>query len=443
MPHEGFDVVLRDAVAGGVTHPKVKLRARVALLSGQAVPDHGFIVILRDTVAGSATPPKVVLRVGVALLSGQAVPDHGFNVILRDAVAGSATPPKVVLRVGVALLSGQAEPGDGFIVILRDTVAGSATHPKVVLRVGVALLSGQASLYAAAIARELSNLLTSYRRIAWTDSFAGFFHRLCWSCGIVKLRPQVAEYADDEPAAQLSRIPIPLRNHQSRHYRFGLSFRDVEDLLAERGITVTYEAIRLWCRTFGLNYARRLRRRRGRQGDTWYLDELFVKIQGQQQYLWRAVDEDGDVLDILVQSRRHRRAATRFFRKLLKRQGREPRRLITDKLRSYSAAHRTVMPSVIHSTQQYENNRAEVSHQSTRQRERQMRRFRSAAHLQRFASVHGVVQNLFRVGRHLLRAAHHRLLRGACAVRCWCCDVKTLRCNRLRPEMAPATCSVA
>ena len=114
-------------------------------------------------------------------------------------------------------------------------------------------------------------------------------------------------------------------------------------------------------RTFGLNYARRLRRRRGRQGDTWYLDELFVKIQGQQQYLWRAVDEDGDVLDILVQSRRNRRAATRFFRKLLKRQGREPRRLITDKLRSYSAAHRTVRPSVIHSTQQYENNRAEVS----------------------------------------------------------------------------------
>ena len=132
------------------------------------------------------------------------------------------------------------------------------------------------------------------------------------------------------------------------------------------------------------------------RADTWYLDELFVKIQGQQQYLWRAVDEDGDVLDILVQSRRNRRAATRFFRKLLKRQGREPRRLITDKLRSYSAAHRTVMPSVIHSTQQYENNRAEVSHQSTRQRERQMRRFRSAAHLQRFASVHGVVQNLFR-----------------------------------------------
>ena len=153
------------------------------------------------------------------------------------------------------------------------------------------------------------------------------------------------------PSYRGYRFPSEIISHSVwLYYRFGLSFRDVEDLLAERGITVTYEAIRLWCRTFGLNYARRLRRRRGRQGDTWYLDELFVKIQGQQQYLWRAVDEDGDVLDILVQSRRNRRAATRFFRKLLKRQGREPRRLITDKLRSYSAAHRTVMPSGIHST---------------------------------------------------------------------------------------------
>ncbi len=195
------------------------------------------------------------------------------------------------------------------------------------------------------------------------------------------------------------------------YHRFCLSFRDTEDLLAQRGITVTYETIRQWCETFGLDYARRLRHRRGRLGDTWYLDELFVNLQGRRQYLWRAVDEDGDVIDILVQSRRDRRAASRFFRKLLKGQGREPRRLITDKLRSYGAAHRTVMPSVVHSTMQYENNRAEVSHQPTRQRERQMRRFKSAAHLQRFASVHGVVQNLFRVGRHLLRSVHHRLLR--------------------------------
>ena len=183
------------------------------------------------------------------------------------------------------------------------------------------------------------------------------------------------------------------------YFRFGVSFRDVEDLLARRGITVTYETVRQWCGTFGLAYARRLRRRRGQMGDTWHLDEVFVQIQGRQQYLWRAVDEDGDATDILVQSRRNRRAAVRFFRKLLKGQGREPRRLLTDKLRSYSAACRTVMPSVVHVTDQYSNNRAEVSHQPTRQRERQMRRFKSAAQLQRFASVHGVVQNLFRVGR--------------------------------------------
>ena len=195
------------------------------------------------------------------------------------------------------------------------------------------------------------------------------------------------------------------------YHRFCLSFRDAEDLLAQRGITVTYETIRQWCHAFGPDYARRLRRRRGRMGDTWYLDELFVNIQRRRQYLWRAVDQDGDVIDILVQSRRNRWAATRFFRKLLKAQGRVPLRLITDKLLSYRAAHRTVMPSVVRSTRQYENNRAEVSHQSTRQREGQMRRFKSVGHAQRFLSVHGLVQNLFRVGRHLLRAGHHRTLR--------------------------------
>ncbi len=195
------------------------------------------------------------------------------------------------------------------------------------------------------------------------------------------------------------------------YHRFCLSFRDAEDLLAQRGVTVTYETIRHWCQTFGPAYARRLRHRRGRLGDTWYLDELFVNIRGQRQYLWRAVDQDGDVIDILVQSRRDRWAAARFFRKLLKGQGRAPRRLITDKLRSYSAAHGIVMPSVVHSTQQYENNRAEVSHQPTRQRERQMRGFKSTAQAQRFLSVHGLVQNLFRTGRHLMRAVHHRLLR--------------------------------
>ncbi len=208
------------------------------------------------------------------------------------------------------------------------------------------------------------------------------------------------------------RFPSEIISHAIwLYHRFALSFRDVEDLLAQRSITVTYETVRQWCLTFGPSYARTLRRRRGRQGDTWHLDELFVTLNGRRRYLWRAVDEDGDVLDILVQSRRNRRAAVRFFRKLLKRQGCVPRRLITDKLRSYPAACRTVMPSVVHCTDQYANNRAEVSHQPIRQRERQMRRFKSTAHLQRFASVHSVVQNLFRVGRHLLRAAHHRVLR--------------------------------
>jgi putative transposase len=195
------------------------------------------------------------------------------------------------------------------------------------------------------------------------------------------------------------------------YHRFCLSFRDVEDLLAERGIIVTYETIRQWCRKFGPKYARRLKRRQGRLGDTWYLDELFVNIRGQQHYLWRAVDQDGDVIDILLQPHRDRLAAERLFRKLLKGQGREPRRLVTDKLRSYTAAHRNIMPSVAHDTSQYANNRAEVSHEPTRQRERQMRKFKSMAQAQRFLSVHGITQNLLRVGRHLLRAANYRILR--------------------------------
>ena len=195
------------------------------------------------------------------------------------------------------------------------------------------------------------------------------------------------------------------------YHRFTLSLRDVEDLLSERGITVSYEAIRLWCGKFGPGYARILRRKQGRLGDTWFLDELFITIQGKRHYLWRAVDQDGDTIDILVQRRRDRRAAKRFFRKLLKGQGWTPRRLVTDKLRSYGAAHRDVFPSVIHCTGQYENNRAEVSHQPTRQQERQMRRFKSEAQAQRFLAVHAAVQNLFRYGRHLLRAANHRILR--------------------------------
>jgi putative transposase len=183
------------------------------------------------------------------------------------------------------------------------------------------------------------------------------------------------------------------------YHRFCLSLRDVEDLLAERGIAVSYESIRQWCNRFGPEYARKLRKRQGRLGDTWYLDEVFIKINGELHYLWRAVDQDGDTIDILVQKRRNKTAAKRFFRKLLKGQCKAPRRLITDKLKSYSAAHREVLASVPHCTEQYDNNRAEVSHEPTRQRERQMRRFKSAGQAQRFLTVYGVVGNLFRQGR--------------------------------------------
>ena len=132
------------------------------------------------------------------------------------------------------------------------------------------------------------------------------------------------------PSYRGYRFPPDIISHAVwLYHRFGLSFRDVEDLLAERGITVTYESTRQWCQTFGPDYARRLRRRRGRLGDIWHLDELFVTIQGRRQYLWRAVDQDGDVLDILVQPRRNRQAAARFFRRLLKCQGQVPTRLVT------------------------------------------------------------------------------------------------------------------
>ena len=217
----------------------------------------------------------------------------------------------------------------------------------------------------------------------------------------------------DTPSYHGYRFPPEIISHAVwLYHRFGVSFRDVEDLLAQRSITVSYEAIRLWCLTFGSAYARRLTRRQGRLGDTWHLDEVFVTIQGQRRSLWRAVDQDGDVLDILVQSRRNCRAAKLFLRKLMKGQENKPVRLVTDKLSSYRAARRAVMPSVAHSTDRYANNRAEVSHQPTRQRERQMRRFTSPGHAQRFLSVHGLVRNLFHVGRHLLRAEHHRKLRG-------------------------------
>src|SRR5215471_7765045 len=182
------------------------------------------------------------------------------------------------------------------------------------------------------------------------------------------------------------------------YYRFPLSFRDVEEMLAMRGVNLSYETVREWCLKFGQTYANGLRSRSSRPGDRWHLDEVFLKINGRLHYLWRAVDQDGDVLDILVQSRRNKKAAKKFFRKLLKRLRYVPSVIITDKLRSYSAARAEVMPSVEHLQQKYQNNRAENSHQPTRLREKVMRRFKSAGHVQRFLSVFGIITSFFRVG---------------------------------------------
>ncbi len=217
----------------------------------------------------------------------------------------------------------------------------------------------------------------------------------------------------DAPSYRGYRFPPEIISHAVwLYHRFYVSFRDVEDLLAQRGITASYEAIRLWCIKFGPEYARGLKRRQGRLGDTWHLDEVFVTIQGQRQYLWRAVDQDGDVIDILVQPRRDRRAAKRFFRKLLKGQGSVPRRLVTDKLRSYPAAHRSVMPSVIHSTKQSRI----IAPKSRTSRRGNVSGKCESSNLQvkrsDSLSVHGLVQNLFRVGRQLLQARHRRELRG-------------------------------
>ncbi|MCG8371313.1 MAG: IS6 family transposase [Proteobacteria bacterium] len=196
------------------------------------------------------------------------------------------------------------------------------------------------------------------------------------------------------------------------YYRFNLSHRDIEDLLAERGIVVSYEAIRLWCNKFGPQYARRLKRRHAGYGDTFYIDELFVKINGVQHYLWRAIDQDGEIIDVFVQRRRDGKAAKRFFKRLLKTNRDEPRKIVTNRLRSYGVAHREVIPGTTHDTSQYANNRAELSHQPTRVRERSMRRFKSSQQAQRFLSVHAAIYNLFNPGRHLVTAHTYQTFRA-------------------------------
>jgi putative transposase len=162
-------------------------------------------------------------------------------------------------------------------------------------------------------------------------------------------------------------------------FAFALSFRDVEEVMASRGVALTYETVREWCLKFGQTYTNGLRHRSPRPGARWHLDEVFIKLNGRLHYLWRAIDQDGNVLDILVQSRRDKKAAKKFFRKLLKRLRYLPRVIITDKLRSYSAAKAEVLPGVEHCQDKGQNNRAENSHQPTRLRELMMRKFKSRA----------------------------------------------------------------
>ena len=205
------------------------------------------------------------------------------------------------------------------------------------------------------------------------------------------------------------RYPVEIISHCVwLYHRFPLSLREVEEMMLARGVVITYETVHQWCRKFGQTFANGLRRRRSRSGDKWHLDEVFIKIKGKTHYLWRAVDQDGTVLDILVTSRRNAKAATRFFRKLLTGLRTVPRVMVTDKLASYGVAHRQLIPSVEHRRSKYLNNRAENSHQPTRARERAMKKFTSAGGAQRFLSAFSGISPHFRPRRHRLRADEYR-----------------------------------
>src|SRR6266852_4085544 len=186
------------------------------------------------------------------------------------------------------------------------------------------------------------------------------------------------------------------------YVRFTLSYRDVEALLAERGLDVSYESIRRWVLKFGPAIARRLRQRRPKPTAHWHLDEMEVRIAGGRMYLWRAVDSEGEVLDIVVQRRRDKAAALKLMRKTLKKQGFAPTVIVTDKLRSYAAAFAELDLAACHERGLRQNNRAEVSHQPIRRRERKMQRFKSAGSAQRFLAMHAAVHNTFNVQRHLI-----------------------------------------
>ncbi|MEV0694764.1 IS6 family transposase [Streptomyces sp. NPDC050388] len=211
------------------------------------------------------------------------------------------------------------------------------------------------------------------------------------------------------PSYQGHRYPVEVIAHcVGRYFRFPLSFREAGKLLPGRGVLVSHETVRRWCAKFGQGYANGLRRRRGRPGDTWHLDEVFVRNNGERTYLRRAVDAAGTVLDLLLQGRRDTAAARRFFRRLLKRTGAVPRVVVTDQLRSCGAAHREVMPSVEHRSHQGLNHRAENSHQPTRQRERAKKGFCSVGGAQRFLAAFRGTSPHFRPRLHRMAAPGYR-----------------------------------
>ena len=208
------------------------------------------------------------------------------------------------------------------------------------------------------------------------------------------------------------RFPAEIISHAVwLYFRFPLSLRNVDEILAARGVVVSREAVRQWALKLGQDFAHQIRRRLPRAGDKWHLDEVAVKIAGKKHWLWRAVDQDGIVLDILVQSRHDKAAAKRLLRKLLRKHCRAPRVMITDKLASYGAATREIMPGIEHRKHKGLNNRAENSHQPTRRRERQMKRFKSPRHAQRFLSAHAGINNLLPLRRHRLPATQDRAAR--------------------------------
>ena len=213
------------------------------------------------------------------------------------------------------------------------------------------------------------------------------------------------------------RFPPPIIQHAIWLYlRFTLSYRDVEELLAERGLEVSYETVRRWVLKFGATVAQRLRRRRPRPSDRWHLDEMVVRIAGRRMYLWRAVDHEGEILDMLVQRRRNKRAALRLMHKLLRKHGVRPKLVVTDKLRSYGAAFRDLHLTCRHDQGLRKNNRAENSHQVVRRRERKMQGFKSAASAQRFLSMQAAVHDTFNHQRLSSRSTL-RIFRAEAAAR--------------------------